>query len=62
MTLNLLFSGEYMWRRQRGDEALQGPYKISAFWPEVSNGINAVYENIPEDKIVFFKGNMFLIY
>lgn len=30
---------------------------ISLFWPRLPSGIQAAYENIERDEILFFKGN-----
>ncbi|XP_076818917.1 matrix metalloproteinase-14-like isoform X1 [Clavelina lepadiformis] len=50
-----IFSGKYMWRRRLHDDKVQGPYKITSFWPQLKDGVTAVYENPATNRIVFFK-------
>nr|XP_026690235.1 matrix metalloproteinase-14 [Ciona intestinalis] len=54
-----IFKGKYMWRQKRGRNTFNGPYKITSFWPQLKNGVDAVYENPTSNKIVFFKDHLF---
>uniref|UniRef100_H2ZR78 Peptidase metallopeptidase domain-containing protein n=1 Tax=Ciona savignyi TaxID=51511 RepID=H2ZR78_CIOSA len=54
-----IFKGKYMWRRKRGKTSFSGPLMISSFWPQLKNGVDAVYENPTSNKIVFFKDHLF---
>nr|CAB3263879.1 matrix metalloproteinase-14-like [Phallusia mammillata] len=57
-----LFSGQYMWRKWDHQKEVNGPFRISEFWPEVEKDVDAVYENQNRNLIYFFKGHMFWVY
>ena len=47
-----------MWRRRRNQPDFDDPMLIGTFWPEMKNGVDAVYEDKDTEHIVFFKGTL----
>lgn len=47
-----------MWRRQPHDLEMLGPYKITQFWSQLKDGVNAAYEDPGTNTITFFKGKV----
>uniref|UniRef100_A0A8D0BZ65 Peptidase metallopeptidase domain-containing protein n=1 Tax=Salvator merianae TaxID=96440 RepID=A0A8D0BZ65_SALMN len=55
----IFFKGRYFWRKH--PEFSVEFYFISHFWPQLSSGIQAAYENFYKDQMYFFKGNKYWV-
>ncbi|XP_006038117.1 neutrophil collagenase [Alligator sinensis] len=56
----MFFKGRYFWRKHSQIPEIQMNF-ITLFWPTLPSGIQAAYENVEKDQVVFFKENKYWV-
>ncbi|XP_039256683.2 72 kDa type IV collagenase-like [Styela clava] len=58
-----VFQGPFVWRVSgRGKNQVQSPERISNHWPTLKCGIDGVYQNPIDLKLMFFKGSQYFLF